>query len=76
MLLLRDIQFKFLYRRTFVQYLRITLHYNAAGLFCGGISWNRYGEIPSEAKTRAFPSVFQATASVGHIPTLTSASKT
>ena len=28
-------------------------------------AWNRYGGIPSEAKTRAFPSVFQA--SVGKL---------
>ena len=32
--------------------------------FCGDI-FNRYGGIPAEAKTRAFPSVFQATAWVG-----------
>ena len=30
-------------------------------------AWNRYGGIPSEAKTRAFPSVFQGTASVGKL---------
>ena len=65
MLLLRDIQFTFFDHRTFVLYLRITLQCSRLILLRHVQSWNRYGGIPSEAKTRAFPSVFQATAWVG-----------
>ena len=36
-------------------------------------AWNRYGGIPSEAKTRAFPSVFHCLS--WKIVTLTSASR-